>query len=406
MTITLSDFKGISNKANINRLPEQYLSECVNFNIDNSGILSQRGGYSEKTSGEFTALWSDEARCFAVKDGDLVEVNSDYSVSVLRAGIGRVHLDFCECNGRYYYVGNRISGIIDEQGVKSFGLDCVPIQPSLTAQSGGALSAGVYQVAITLLDDAGVESGTVAPELITVADGQAIQLSNMLVPRDARACYVAVYMSAPNGGELYRQGVVSVGTPVVIIAQIDINSHPLNSIGIMPAPVGQLIAYFYGHLVIASGNYLYYSEKFQHERWNPAKNYPYPSKITAIMPCENGLWIGTESSGLFWIMGKTPRHGMDAPGDFIQAKKHHACVYQGSPQRVEADVIGQPTHGWIATAKEGLFLLLDQGQFANVTFDNIKLPEFLTCASAIVSNDDSFNYLAIIKGAKVPKRSI
>lgn len=51
--ITLSNFKGINNTADINALPQGYLKECVDFDINASGILTQREGYTIKDAGAF-----------------------------------------------------------------------------------------------------------------------------------------------------------------------------------------------------------------------------------------------------------------------------------------------------------------------------------------------------------------
>jgi len=107
------------NQQHSQRLLAGYLRECVNFNIDNSGILSQRGGYVEKIAGEFTALWSDKSRCFAVKDGDLIEVFENGESSVLCAGVGRVHMDFTVCDGNYYYCSVAHNGVISSESIQT-----------------------------------------------------------------------------------------------------------------------------------------------------------------------------------------------------------------------------------------------------------------------------------------------
>jgi len=57
MAITLSNFKGINNKANETRLPNDFLRECVDFIITNSGTVEQKSGYQLKNSGGFTSLF-------------------------------------------------------------------------------------------------------------------------------------------------------------------------------------------------------------------------------------------------------------------------------------------------------------------------------------------------------------
>jgi len=410
--IRLDSFKGINNKAHQSKMPPNYLRECIDAHIDNSGMVVKREGYTRQSSDDFTALWSDGLRCFAVKNGDLVEVidNGDsYSFTTLRAGVGYYDMVFAECDGRYYYVNRLVNGIIGESGDQTFGMAQVNYQPTL-ASSNGSMLAGTYLVAVTALDANGLESGTKEPATITITDNKQIQLSNIYTTSDTRVTHIAIYCSTQNGSELYRIGTISAGTTTYTITAANAYGFPLQDalIGANPAPLGDLIAYHYGHLYIASGKYLFYSDAWRYERWRPQQHYKYPSNITIVLPCESGLWVSTEKDGLFWLSGKNPKHSKEVSGDISQARKHIACIKKGSARRIEAEFIGNgnSSYGYMATAKEGLFLLLDGGQFANISQDNINMPTFTHCSSAIVNDSDSFKYVAILAGETLPLRTI
>lgn len=406
--ITLSNFKGINNKVDPNRQPVDYLRECVDFSIDNSGLLSQRPGYVLKVDGIVTTLWSDNKRCFAVIDGNLYEINESYVVSLLKANIGSGRLDFTECGGNYYFVGDNAKGVIKSNAVQSLGQRQIEQQPTVTVTDNGNLKAGTYLVAITGLDDDGMESGTTAPVSVTVStDGKVLLLSNLRIPTDTRTTFYAVYVSKRDGEELYRQGIVAVDAGSVSVADVSIEGYALDSVGITNAPFGQFIAYHYGHLFIANGKYLFYSERFKYERWNPSNYYAYESNITAVLPVENGLWVGTED-GIYWVSGKSPVHDKDTQGDFTQVKKQNDVIKRGSAQWVDSQYIGDGASGgaWVATAQTGIFLMNDQGEIFNVSQDFITLPSFDTCAGVTISDSDSYRYVAIIKGTQVPERAI
>jgi len=314
-------------------------------------------------------------------------------------------MDFTECDSNYYYCTTAHNGVISAQDIQTaIGQAMVERQPKVTPVNGGILLAGRYLVEVTTINANGEESGTANPVLFELLeDNKGLELTDFEATTQP---YYAVYVSNRNGTELFRQGIIASSTGSVIIYDVDDSTESLDSIGLDKAPYGSLIAYHYGHLFIARDNYLYYSKPMQYGRWSDEDYYEYASNITAVLPCENGIWISTEESGTYWINGKTPDHGKEAPGDFVQIKKITACLDVGSHQRVEPDFIKQVSWGWIATANEGIYLLLDGGQFANVTFDNIKLPNYTSCAGAIIEHDDSINYLSIIKGALVPARSI
>jgi len=411
-TIRLSDFKGMHNKSSENKMPEGYLREIINMNVDDGGLVSQRGGFVEKDDGYFTCIYSDNARCFCVRNGDLVEIKEngdDYSFTVIRADVGYVKLSFTMCDGHYYYVGDYVSGIITEDAHKTFGQEQVNYQPTLIEIS-GLMPAGTYRIAVTTLDADGMESGTKEPTEITIAANSAIALSNIFVSSDTRVTHIAIYLSAVNGEGLYRHAVITNGqTTYTIISQQNVNNFPLNSIGISPAPFGHLIAHHYGHLYIASGNYIFYcNNNFEYERWKPVDFFKYGSRVTNILPCENGIWVTTQKNGFFWINGKRPRHGVEAQGDMQQVKKHTANIKKNNAERIESDYMGNAAQTWSyrATANEGIFMLLDNGQFLNDSTANINLPTFTNCASAVLNNNDSFEYVAMIGGANIPERSL
>lgn len=415
--IHLSDFKGINNKAHRSKMPDGYLAEAVDCFIENSLMLVKREGHEQLDTAIFSCIWSDGLRCFAVRNGDLIEIQvratiETESVSIeyttLLAAIGYVSLSFCKCHDDYYYVCPTVDGFINENSVNqsSIGFEQVDTQPTLAAIT-GTLEVGVYLVAVTTLSVDGKESGTVDPLQITLAANKKIRLTNIFVSTNDRVDRIAIYCSTVNGSELYRQATVANGVTTYDITAVNPHTFPLSTIGITPAPLGNLIAYHYAHLYIAADNFLFYCEKLRYEKWKPQNNYCYPSNITAIMPCLSGMWIATESDGIFWWSGISPKHGNDAPGDVSQTKRHNACIYADSVKEIPAEFVGDgaPLNAWMATAKEGIFLLSDGGNFV-MTSTNINMPVFDNAVGAIIEDSDSYKYLSLLYGVDVPIRTI
>ena len=390
-------------------MPEGYLRECVDFDVNKNGMLTQKQGYTNKDAGTFSCIGGDDKRCFAVRNNNLVEVipnGTSYTFTTIRSGVGAVDLDFAECDGNYYYVGASVNGVIKSTSSKSFGLPSVATQPTLTQADTGSLLKGTYLVACTFLDSTGLESGTVAPASITIsADGKKIALSNIPVSANADVTSVAIYVSTRNGGELYRQATVNNGVTTANISTVTKDSFKFYTEGINPAPYGSLIAYHFSHLYIANGAYLFYSETKRYHHWRPENNYKFPSTITGIMPCENGLWVAT-LDGIYWINGKSPSHGLNALGDFINFKKSDAVMLKGAKQKIPAEYLGTGSYGYITTTDQGIFILADNGQFVNATVENIIMPVFTSCVGAVVDNGEMLYYLGIISGSAVPARTI
>jgi len=405
----LSNFKGIDNVTKTDRLPDGYLRECIDFDINKSGELTQRAGYTSKDTATYSCIGGDDKRCFAVRNSNLVEVTESagtYSFTTIKSSVGAVALDFAECDGNYYYVGSANAGVVKSATHKSFGLPSVATQPTLTEANTGSLLKGVYLVACTFLDSTGLESGTVAPVSITIAaDSKKIALSNIPTSANTDVTTVAIYVSGRNGSELYRQTTVNNGVTTANITSVNTNNFALMTIGINPAPYGSIIAYHYSHLYIANGAYLFYCEKFRYHHWKPENHYKFPSTITGVMSCESGLWV-TTLDAIYWISGRTPKHGIDGQSDFINAKKSDAVMLGGADQKIPAEYLGTGTHGFIVTTDQGIFILADGGQFVNSTIDHIDMPVFTSNISAVVDGGDSLQYLGIITGSAVPARTL
>ena len=407
--ITINSSKGINNATDVNKLPDGFVRECIDFNINKSDLRTQRVGYTSKDTATYSCIGGDDKRCFAVRNSNLVEVTESagtYSFTTIKASIGAVELDFAECDNNYYYVGSSVNGVIKSSANKSLGLPSVATQPTLTEASSGSLLKGVYLVACTFLDSTGLESGTVAPSSITItADGKKIALSNIPTSANADVATVAIYVSGRNGGELYRQATVNNGVTTANISSVNTNNFALMTVGISPAPYGSIIAYHYSHLYIANGSYLFYCEKFRYHHWKPENHYKMPSTITGVMSCETGLWV-TTLDGLYWISGRTPKHDIEGQSDFINAKKSDAVMLKGADQKIPAEYLGTGTHGYIVTTDQGIFILADGGQFVNSTVDNIIMPVFTSNISAVVDGGDVLQYLGIITGSAVPARTL
>ena len=82
-TVELTAWKGLNNVLPPERTPQDYLKQADDIDIDKSGGIHKRKGYSLKISGKFHSLWSDGNDCFAVKNGSLIRIHSNYTVTDL-----------------------------------------------------------------------------------------------------------------------------------------------------------------------------------------------------------------------------------------------------------------------------------------------------------------------------------
>ncbi|MBT8448160.1 MAG: hypothetical protein KJO69_00625, partial [Gammaproteobacteria bacterium] len=112
-TVELTSWKGLNNVLPPERTPQDYLKEATDVDIDKSGGIRKRKGYTQKIAGAFHSLWSEGNDCIAVKDGSLVRIRNDYSTVDLGKTIGDERLSYAKYDGAVYYTSPTHKGIIE-----------------------------------------------------------------------------------------------------------------------------------------------------------------------------------------------------------------------------------------------------------------------------------------------------
>lgn len=59
------------------------MTELINVDVDNSGKVSRRKGYTNRVVNNAHSMWSNNEECFFVENGFLKRLNTDYSVSIV-----------------------------------------------------------------------------------------------------------------------------------------------------------------------------------------------------------------------------------------------------------------------------------------------------------------------------------
>jgi hypothetical protein len=117
---TIDRFSGINNADEAVRLAPEIvdhhyvypLSSASNVEIDNTGALSSRSGYtSVKTGTDIHSMWADDI-CLYVDNGTLYKLNSDYTTVSLRTGLSKRRMSYAKFNNRVYYTNEEVIGFI------------------------------------------------------------------------------------------------------------------------------------------------------------------------------------------------------------------------------------------------------------------------------------------------------
>ena len=108
-------FAGLNTVQRPEELRPEELSVARNIDIDRESRISRKQGYViTALTGSYHSLWSapDESICLAVKSGILYRVNTDWTVTALRSGVGDNDMQYVYVNGIVYYTNNTVIGYI------------------------------------------------------------------------------------------------------------------------------------------------------------------------------------------------------------------------------------------------------------------------------------------------------
>jgi hypothetical protein len=115
-----------------------------------------------------------------------------------------------------------------------------------------------------------------------------------------------VYLSAPDGEELYFYGVVTSSLKIVGKAYSVELIHPLGRQFLAPMPPGDIIASVLGYLVSTQGSSMCVSEPLDYRVYDPASSiFTFPDYITMVGVVGKSIYIGTTSE-LYHMSGSSP----------------------------------------------------------------------------------------------------
>lgn len=375
-SIIYSEFTGLRSDRPIERFEHGDLVVSNNTDIDNSGMAALRLGRTKLLAGSFHSWWTDgNALGLLVTGGVLNLVNANYSLTALRTLTNAAaYISYTNINNRVYWSNGTDSGIIENGVCRAWGTGVAPL-PGVSVTVGN-MFAGTYQYSMnyTMID--GQVSG--APALngtITVPDGSGL-LFTLAVPSDARVATQDIYLSAPNGKDLFLALSVA-ATTLGTSYQNDTTElgYDLKTQFMSAPPAGQTSVYYRGHLFVAVGNRLYMSEEFAYELFDLRKSWLMDGRITGLAAIsdkermagsggmESGLFVGTDKS-----VGAMIGHD---PYSMQYVKLSDYAMIEGSITYVDASLYGDDSQGarmlpiWATT--QGIQVGLDQMEVKNIS---------------------------------------
>ncbi|WP_243350888.1 hypothetical protein [Stenotrophomonas acidaminiphila] len=337
---------GINNVAPEGRMPKDEngrpvaLREADNVDLSSAGFVSRREGYVGCYSGSLVhSLWGHPELDFGlfVDAGTLHVLEGDETTGPLGAQPGDLPVSYAAVGDRVYFSNAQASGMLTvlDRAVHPWGAPATPAAPGAELVDGYGLQPGLYQLAVTVTDALGRESGADRATQIQVGDQQGILLRGL-----PSAGQVNIYLSAPNDQVMRLAARLPAGTPSYLISGeaegVKLATHLLD-----PMPPGQFTRIFNGRHWVADGRTL---------RWSPPLRYGmtdlahslirFDARIDLLEP------VTGEGAGLFLAAGKRTYFLAGADPSALQPiDVHNAGAVPGTSVQVPGQSIGMDDDG-------------------------------------------------------------
>lgn len=306
--VTYAAFNGLRNDVTAERFDIGDLEAANNIDIDKTGRIARRGGYTLRSAGAAHSLWADRLQdvCMLVRSGNLLRMDASYATSVVKAlDDAAARMAFERVSDRIYFSNGTDVGVYENGAVRSWGLPMATL-PGAVATSGN-MPAGKYQFTMSWLRADGQESGAPMCGLIELP---AIGGIVFTLPVSSHPDVVGkvLYLSPPNGETTMEAAAVNNSlTSLTWLSDPSALSEPLTVQFLQPAPAGQLIAFYRGRTFVAVGDTLYLSEPYAYEQFDLRRYMQLDGRITLLAPFsdkdrssdanrDSGFFIGTDRS--------------------------------------------------------------------------------------------------------------
>lgn len=341
-TVLYAAFNGLRNDVSAERFELGDLVTADNIDIDKTGRIERRGGYTQRVAGSSHSLWSDELQdvCLYVAGGQLRRLHTDLTSAAVAALADPVTpVSYTRVSDRVYFGNGRDSGIFEAGAVRAWGMPVAPLPAAAAAT--GMLPAGTYQFAMTWLRTDGQESGCGVAGRIELEAGGGITFTTPAAPL-GDIVGAMLYVSPANGDVLLYATTLAPGDSITWQTDPSELSLPLATQHLGPPPAGHLVAHYRGHMFVAVGDTIFISQPYGYELFDLRRYLQLDGRITLLAPFtdkERSLASGTDSG---FFVGTDRSMGVMAgtdPDNFQYVPKVDYGAIPGTVQYVDGSLV-------------------------------------------------------------------
>lgn len=397
--IEIQRFLGLYDTTSVARLKPGQLEQALDVDIDGDGVMKTRRGMTQVSAAASHSMFAAGRTCLVMQGAVMKRMAADGTLTNITTLSSSARVAWAELGGVVYYTNVVDHGRVASGAAREWGVRRPLGQPSAAA-GGGTLPPGRYLYAATFVRDDGVESGTPEYGLVELASAGGITFSTIPQSTDPSVLGAAIYMSAPNGTELYRAFVAANGVVTYTYGStgLDLGS-PLHPDPVYPPLAGSAIAAHVGCLYVAVGDTIYASDQYAPDRFRLGKRFlRVPGPVTLLQPVLNGLYVGTDAETWFYrgkdfdeLKAERVLADGAVPGTSVE-------LYSGARARSdeEKDQPSQPAAMWMSG--DGVVYGDPDGNVTKVTADEFGIPVGQIGRAVMRARDGTVSYVVTTRG--------
>ncbi len=301
--LKLKDWRGINNVSEPECMKNQELAVALDVDVGLDREIRRRGGFTQLSEACHKNVHEGQGYALATRlGGELVawpDGAPPEAATSLHPSLGIARVWYCNLpDGRTAFTNGLINGITDGQRASDWGVP-VPQELGGSTQVAGKLPQGEYRYALTYTRLAdGLEGGAVYSTPLVLDEGGLLLMGLPVL----EGYQINVYLTPPNSDHAYHAGVAR-GDSWSYMGEVDALTLPCRTAFLQPAPVGTVLAFWRGRVLVAVGNVLYASLHAEWELFDLQRDYKqFGAAITLIQPVDDGIYVGTER-GLVFLAG-------------------------------------------------------------------------------------------------------
>lgn len=377
-------------------LPEEVgmkgLVVAENVDITRKNRIKRRKGQLLANTAVTDSAYIDQNFGLATAGNVLSVINEDLSLTEIRNDLtpsGQIiHHRF----GKKVFYSNGFETGVYENGLdRSLGLDRPEYAPIMT-DTAGDLDGGRFIAACAFVRDDGQESG-LSPIGYFETQAGGVVFNDIPMSSDPTVSHVRIYLTHPNGEQLYRAAQVMNGdTMAEFRGHQTFLTVPATTQYLDKPPPFHDIDLFNSRMVYACDDYLFYSEPHAHELVSTRFNWvDLGGKPLVVGVVPSGLFVATESET--WYLGGS---------DLKEASLRKVADYGAVPRTrryinanlLAGDLGDTPLPMWVGAT--GFVVGTASGELLNISEKNLELPLGVTGTAMFRHEDGQNHYVAVI----------